>query len=190
LKKLRLGASPVTPPATSEAPGEASTSLFDPKRAERVKIAEITDGTSNTIAVVEAKEGVPWTKPEGEIAVDDDPKPERIKAALEAVGGHFDGGFNTLFCDGSARFIRTTVALPVLRAIITRCSGEVISSDSFRSRLEPKKTRSFCLGSAHRTHAPGDAIAGISRYRFAFIEFIDYSLRDRPALLLRCVSGN
>ena len=50
---------------------------------------------------------------------------------LDAVGGHFEGGFNALFCDGAVRFIRSTVALPVFRALITRASGEVISSDSF-----------------------------------------------------------
>jgi prepilin-type processing-associated H-X9-DG protein len=105
--------------------------LFDPGKADGVKITEITDGTSNTIALVEAKEAVPWTKPESEVPVDADPNPERIRAALDAVGGHFDGGFNALFCDGSVRFIRTTIALPVFRALITRASGEVISSDSF-----------------------------------------------------------
>jgi Protein of unknown function (DUF1559) len=105
--------------------------LFDPKKAEGVKLAEITDGTSNTIALVEAKEAVPWTKPESELPADEGPNPERIKAALDAVGGHFEGGFNALFCDGAVRFIRSTVALPVFRALITRASGEVISSESF-----------------------------------------------------------
>jgi prepilin-type processing-associated H-X9-DG protein len=105
--------------------------LFDPKKTDGVKIAEILDGTSNTIALVEAKEAVPWTKPESELPVHVDPTPERIKGALDLVGGHFEGGFNALFCDGSVRFIRDTVALPVFRALITRASGEVISSDSF-----------------------------------------------------------
>jgi prepilin-type processing-associated H-X9-DG protein len=105
--------------------------LFDRNKTQGVNITDITDGTSNTIALVEAKEAVPWTKPDSELAVDNDPRPERIKATLEAVGGHFDGGFNALFCDGSVRFIRTTVALTVFRALITRASGEVISSDSF-----------------------------------------------------------
>ena len=105
--------------------------FFDPKKPGGIKIAEITDGTSNTIAVVEAREAVPWTKPDSDLPFAADPRPELIKAALDAVGGHFDGGFNALFCDGAVRFIQSTVALPVFRALITRASGEVISADSF-----------------------------------------------------------
>ena len=50
---------------------------------------------------------------------------------LEQVGGHSDGGFNALFCDGAVRFIRSNVSIVVFRALITRAAGEVISSDSF-----------------------------------------------------------
>jgi hypothetical protein len=105
--------------------------FFDPKVPQGIKINDITDGTSNTIAVVEARESVPWTKPESELPFVLDQKPESIKAMLDAVGGHFEGGFNALFCDASVRFLRATAALPVFRALLTRASGEVISSDSF-----------------------------------------------------------
>ena len=104
---------------------------FDPGQKEGAAIATITDGTSNTIAVVEAKEAVPWTKPESDIALDEEAKPERIQALRGELGGHFPGGFNALFCDGSVRFIRSTVNVAVLQALLTRDSGEVISSDSF-----------------------------------------------------------
>jgi prepilin-type processing-associated H-X9-DG protein len=105
--------------------------FFDPKVPRGIKISGILDGTSNTIAVVEAREPVPWTKPEGDIPFLSDQKPESIKTMLDALGGHFEGGFNALFCDGSVRFIKSTVALPVFRALLTRASGEVISSGSF-----------------------------------------------------------
>jgi prepilin-type processing-associated H-X9-DG protein len=91
----------------------------------------MTDGTSNTIAVVEAKEAVPWTKPGSEIPFDEALKPEKLQLLRVALGGHSPGGFNALFCDGSVRFIKDTVNLLTLRALITRNGGEVVSSDSF-----------------------------------------------------------
>ncbi len=91
--------------------------LFDPKVPEGVGIQQITDGTSNTIAVVEAKEAVPWTKPDSDLPFDENPKLERMRALLTELGGHFAGGFNAAFCDGSVRFIRETVNPPTLSAI-------------------------------------------------------------------------
>jgi prepilin-type processing-associated H-X9-DG protein len=105
--------------------------IFDPRNPEGVGVVDIFDGTSNTLLIVEAKEAVPWTKPDGDLALADDQKPETIKAMLDKVGGHSTGGFNALFCDGSVRFIRSNVSIVVFRALITRAGGEVISSDSF-----------------------------------------------------------
>jgi len=105
--------------------------IFDPKVPEGIGLQNITDGTSNTIAVVEAKQAVPWTKPDSDLPFDDDPKLKRIGALRSELGGHFANGFNALFCDGSVRFIRESVNLQVLRALLTRNGGEVISADSF-----------------------------------------------------------
>jgi prepilin-type N-terminal cleavage/methylation domain-containing protein/prepilin-type processing-associated H-X9-DG protein len=44
---------------------------------------------------------------------------------------HHTGGVNTLFGDGSVRFIKNSVDLQVWRALGTRNGGEVISADSF-----------------------------------------------------------
>ena len=81
--------------------------------------------------MVEAKEAVPWTKPESDIPFAEDNKPDKLHRLSGTLGGHSTGGFNALFCDGSVRFIKDTVNLVVLRALFTRDGGEVISSDSF-----------------------------------------------------------
>jgi prepilin-type N-terminal cleavage/methylation domain-containing protein/prepilin-type processing-associated H-X9-DG protein len=41
------------------------------------------------------------------------------------------GGVNTLFCDGSVKFIKDSIAQNVWWALGTRASGEVVSADSF-----------------------------------------------------------
>ncbi len=128
--------------AVPEAPGEPGTTYYrgfsgehaflDPKVPEGVGIQMITDGTSNTIAVVEAREAVPWTKPDSDIPFGGDPtKLDAIQALRRELGGHIPGGFHALFFDGSVHFIKDSVNLIVLRALITRDSGEVISSDSY-----------------------------------------------------------
>ena len=96
-----------------------------------VKLQNVTDGTSNTLGILEAREAVPWTKPDDEIPFDGDAKPDKAKPILPRLGGHFPGGFDAMFLDGSVRFIKETVNPVVLRALITRNSGEVVSADSF-----------------------------------------------------------
>jgi prepilin-type processing-associated H-X9-DG protein len=91
--------------------------VFEGKRGR--SILGITDGTSNTLMVVEAAKDVPWTKP------DDLPFDPEAKMPPK-LGGHFEGGFNAAFCDGSVRFLKSTIALEVLKAIITQNGGEVI----------------------------------------------------------------
>jgi prepilin-type processing-associated H-X9-DG protein len=105
--------------------------LFDPKVKLGVSIASVTDGTSNTLGIVEAREAVPWTRPDAEIAFDLTIKPETAAQLLLTLGSHFPGGFNALFLDGSVRFLKMSISPQVLKALITRNGGEVISADSF-----------------------------------------------------------
>jgi prepilin-type processing-associated H-X9-DG protein len=86
---------------------------------------EFLDGTSNTIAVVESKDAVPWTKPDD---LPFDPKPN---AQLLMPGSNHPGGFNTLFVDGSVRFIKFSINVAVLRALVTRNGGEIIQADAY-----------------------------------------------------------
>ncbi len=91
-----------------------------------VGLAEITDGTSNTMMAVENKEGVPWTKP-------DDLTPDPAGAKLLSGAGSFHpGGLNALFADGSVRFISSRIDVKVWNALITRAGGEVVAIDQIR----------------------------------------------------------
>jgi RNA polymerase sigma factor (sigma-70 family) len=83
---------------------------------EGCKFADITDGLSNTLLIVEAADAVPWTKPED--------LPYDSNGPLPKLGGEFSEGFNAAFCDGSVRFLSKTVPEKTLRALMTRNGGE------------------------------------------------------------------
>jgi len=86
-----------------------------------VKIKEITDGTSNTILVVDAGDdlAVIWTKPD-----DWSTSPE---FSIRGLFGHHRLGTNFGLADGSVRFLRETVPTETLKAMTTRNVGEVIA---------------------------------------------------------------
>ena len=91
--------------------------------AQPPTITDITDGTSNTILVVEAKRDIPWTKPEDIPFDPNGPLPE--------LGGFTPNGFNAAFADGSVRFIKKSINRITLKALITRAGDEVLNTDSF-----------------------------------------------------------
>ncbi len=95
--------------------------LFDSD--EGTRMADITDGTSNTLAVVESSNAVPWTKPD-DLAYDK-------TLPLPPVGSRHPGGFNALMTDGSVRFLKSTIGEAVLRSLITRNGGEVVSAGAY-----------------------------------------------------------
>ena len=93
--------------------------IFD--GANGIGLDKITDGTSNTLLVVEATNPVEWTKP-------DDLDAATIVGGL---GSKHPGGANAAFADGSIKFVKRSVNPAVLKIMTTRAGGEVISSDSF-----------------------------------------------------------
>ncbi|MHB1560703.1 MAG: DUF1559 family PulG-like putative transporter [Isosphaeraceae bacterium] len=129
-------------------------------RNHSIRIAQITDGTSQTFAVGERSQNlsratwtgavtnaaVPLVLLQAEAGLD----PEGSGALVIAHTGeghgpnspsglaHGDqywamhpGGANFLFADGSVRFIKEQVGFRVFQALATRAGGEVLSADQF-----------------------------------------------------------
>lgn len=82
-------------------------------------MAGVTDGLSNTIAIVEAGEAVPWYAPDV-LAYDG-------KLPLPPLGEKGAGGFLAGMGDGSTRFVSAKTDEATLRAAITRNGGEVLT---------------------------------------------------------------
>ena len=79
----------------------------------------ITDGSSQTILVLETDTPVPWTKP-------DDLKWTKGEPVPRLASPHA-GGAHAVFADGSIRFLRSTIEPQRLEAILTINGGEVLS---------------------------------------------------------------
>ena len=80
------------------------------------------DGTSNTVAIVEAGEACIWTKPD-DVAYD-------AKKPLPKLGGLFDGDFHLLLMDGSVALGHTkTMNAEQFRLLVTRNDGFVMDLD-------------------------------------------------------------
>jgi hypothetical protein len=85
-----------------------------------LRLHDITDGTSKTIAIVEADvdQAVEWTKPDDwEFAA------ENPTAGLGKLRG---GVWNAAYCDGSVRPISNNIDVETIKALFTRAGGEVI----------------------------------------------------------------
>jgi hypothetical protein len=108
-------------------PGHTVIHVFHGKGAafegdQGLRIADFTDGLSNTILVIEAGEPVPWTKPE-EIEYDPD-------QPLPYLRPPFKDLIRLGLGDGSARFIQPSkLSEATFRGIITRNGGEKLGPD-------------------------------------------------------------
>jgi prepilin-type N-terminal cleavage/methylation domain-containing protein/prepilin-type processing-associated H-X9-DG protein len=125
-------------------------------RDSRVRITDITDGTTSTIMVLEAAgrplvyrnrsaradlsndQGIGWADSEGPFSLDGaspDGASEGCGAACNSPMNRkndnepfsfHSGGINVVFADGSVRFLRDSIPLPTFAALCTRAAGEVV----------------------------------------------------------------
>jgi|GEM_PF-1669035 len=87
--------------------------------------ASIQDGTSNTIALVEAAEPVIWTKPDDVMF----PGKELPKDFRKKFGGEFPGGFYAVMWDGSVRFVSDKVSDETLSRALSPADGKPLGRD-------------------------------------------------------------
>jgi hypothetical protein len=85
------------------------------EKHQALGIATFTDGTSNTILIVEAGCAVPWTKPEDLHFAPDEPLPQ--------LGGLFPDGINAALADGSVITLSKRADPDLLRKAIMRDDG-------------------------------------------------------------------
>ena len=97
--------------------------------AKPVKIADITDGTSRTILVVEvANSGIHWMEPR------DLDFTQMIHAvnpkAGRGISSEHAGGANVALVDGSVHFLSEDLPSESLRALLTRAGAEAVDPES------------------------------------------------------------
>jgi len=118
----RSPVSHATPDKTTYLTVRGKDTIFPGK--DGIGIAEITDGTSNTILLVEAGDAkaVEWTKPEDFTYDPRNPK--------NGLFGAYPGGTNVALADGSVRFISDAIDPQILDRLFNRHDGQVIPLDA------------------------------------------------------------
>jgi prepilin-type processing-associated H-X9-DG protein len=88
-------------------------------------IMDFTDGTSNTLLLVEvANSGIHWMEPRDLHVLQ--MAPTVNPAAGQGVSSLHPGGANAAFADGSVRFLPDNTSPEQLRAMLTRSGGESV----------------------------------------------------------------
>ena len=107
--------------------GHPRAGVFGSDRTTR--LSDITDGTAETMALVESGRGLaPWSAGGPSSVRGVDPKMHPQIGPGRPFGGYHPGGANVAMADGSVKFVRDTVAPAVFEALSTIAGGESIPS--------------------------------------------------------------
>jgi hypothetical protein len=99
--------------------------MFDDSLNRPIKFPDVTDGLSNTLMVVQARDAVPWTKPDELTFNPADP-------TLPELGDVQTGGFNVLLGDGSVVFMKLPADQPTLRLLIQRADNQAVDLENMK----------------------------------------------------------
>lgn len=105
--------------------------LFPLDPTERpVTIASIIDGSSNTIAIAEAiavsEDNYGYWSCGAHCLGHDEGSINNRRGSLDEIASLHPGGANSVFADGSVRFLSETLSLDVIAALCTRNNQEVV----------------------------------------------------------------
>ena len=90
-----------------------------------VGFRQISDGSSNTVMLVESNKASHWAEPV-DIAF-------RETGLKKEFGGLSPNGMNVVFCDGSTRFLDKSISEKLLVQLLTRSGGEIVSEEQLNA---------------------------------------------------------